>query len=495
MVDTPRKHSQRMKIKASGYSEHGASRTRPAVLKWHAVSKSPHEDISRNLELLRTRSRDLYAGGGPLGRGAIDRLVLNSVGSGLKLNVRIDPEMLNMKESVARAWASYVENEFSYWSESKDCDISRCLNFYELQALALKSVLLDGECLCLLPYSDIDGRAYSLRVQLIESERLRNPETKYTDRMIDEGVELDSYGSPVAYWITNRNPYAEILHQPLIEDKRIRKFGYYTNRLNVIHLFMPERIAQHRGVPFLAPVIEVLKQLGRYTDAELMAAVVSGIYAIFFEHEPQESGTIGEEFYASEEGLGDSPGLEGITQEQLHGAVIDLPEGVKPVSLSPNRPNVSFDAFIQSLVRQIGSALGLPAELILMQFTASYSASRGALLEAWKLFRFWRSWFAANFCQPIYEEWLSEAVLLGRIKAPGFFEDPVKRKAYAWAEWTGPSQGQLDPVKEVNAAILRVENGFSTRQKETAELTGEDYDLNVRQLQREEELRDVSVKE
>ena len=73
--------------------------------------------------------------------------------------------------------------------------------------------------------------------------------------------------------------------------------------------------------------------------------------------------------------------------------------------------------------------------------------------------------------------------------APGFFDDPLIRYAYSWADWTGPSQGQLDPKKEVEAAMLRVENGFSTRQRETAELTGGDWELNHRQRVKEEKLR------
>ena len=124
----------------------------------------------------------------------------------------------------------------------------------------------------------------------------------------------------------------------------------------------------------------------------------------------------------------------------------------------------------------------------MLHFTASYSASRGALLEAWKLFRYWRSWFAENFCQPIYEEWLSEAVMKGRIQAPGNYDDDYTRKLYAWSTWTGPAQGQLDPVKEVNASILKVQHGFSTYQRETGELTGEDFDLNMKALKRERSL-------
>ena len=173
----------------------------------------------------------------------------------------------------------------------------------------------------------------------------------------------------------------------------------------------------------------------------------------------------------------------------MYGMIADLPKRTKAKSVTPGRPNTAFDAFVMSLVRQIGSALGIPAEVLFLNFESSYSASRGALLEAWKLFRYWRSWWVTNFCQPIYEEWLSEAVLKGRVIAPGFFDDPAIRYAYSWADWTGPSQGQLDPVKEVKAAVLRVENGFSTRQQETAELTGGDWELNHRQRIKEEAMR------
>ena len=181
--------------------------------------------------------------------------------------------------------------------------------------------------------------------------------------------------------------------------------------------------------------------------------------------------------------------LQTLGIDAMYGAMAQLPEGIKPESVSPARPNSAFDAFVTALTRQIGSALGIPAEVLLLNFTSSYSASRGALLEAWKLFRYWREWWVSNFCQPIYEEWLSEAVLRGRVKAPGYFEDPMIKYAYSWADWTGPSQGQLDPVKEVKAAVLRVENGFSTRQKETAELTGGDWELNHRQRIKEEKMR------
>ncbi len=481
----------------SGYDHYGASRTKPSVAGWHSLSKSPVEDIGDNLELLRERSRDLYAGGGPLGRGAIDRILMNSIGSGLALNCRIDAKLLGMSEKEAQEWESTTEREFSLWAESKDCDLARGLNFFELQSLAMRSTLINGDALIMLPLRKTLGFPYDLRIQLIEGDRLRDPFFKPAGAMIDNGVEFDLDGKAIAYHIANRHPDSELPYQPTLEFIRVPAFGKKTGRRNVIHLCPLERIGQHRGLPFLAPVIETLKQLGRYTDAELMAAIVGGMYAMFFEHGAKDEN---DEFLTEDELVSKLEGdaekedewrdaLNSMNTNDMYGMIMDLPKRTSAKSLTPGRPNTAFDAFIMSLVRQVGSALGIPAEVLFLNFQSSYSASRGALLEAWKVFRYWRSWWEINFCQPIYEEWLDEAVMKGRINAPGYFDDPVTRYAYTWADWVGPSQGQLNPVQEVQAAALRVENGFSTRQKETAELTGTDFELNHRQRIKEEKLR------
>ena len=485
------------KIKMSGYDHYGASRSKPSVSGWNTLSKSPVEDIGDNLELLRERSRDLYSGGGPLGRGAIDRILMNSIGSGLRLSCRIDSDILGLSEEEAEAWENNTEREFSLWSESKNCDLTRSMNFYELQNLAIKSTLINGDVLVMLPLRRTPQFPYDLRIQLIEGDRLHDPFYKPPGVMIDNGVEFNLDGQPTAYYIANRHPDSEVVYQPLLEYIRVPAFGAKTGRRNVLHLCPMERVGQHRGLPLLAPVIETLKQLGRYSDAELMAAVIGGIYAIFFEHDARDENDefLTEEELASrredeiQEESDWADAVDKVNAKDMYGLIMDLPKRTSAKSLTPGRPNTAFDAFVASMVRQVGSALGIPAEVLFLNFQSSYSASRGALLEAWKVFRYWRSWFEMNFCQPIYEEWLEEAILKGRIIAPGYFEDPVKRYAYTWADWTGPSQGQLNPVQEVQAAVLRVENGFSTRQKETAELTGTDFELNHRQRVKEETAR------
>ena len=98
-----------------------------------------------------------------------------------------------------------------------------------------------------------------------------------------------------------------------------------------------------------------------------------------------------------------------------------------------------------------------------------------------------RTWLVNDFCQPVYEMWLVEAIAKGRIKAPGFYLDPAIREAWCKCAWNGPSQGMLDPLKEINAATKRVQLGISTREIETMETSGGSFDDNAEQLKREAE--------
>ena len=147
----------------------------------------------------------------------------------------------------------------------------------------------------------------------------------------------------------------------------------------------------------------------------------------------------------------------------------------------PKHPNTGFDAFSAAIIKQIAAALEIPSEVLMKQFTTSYSAARGALNEFWRTCDMQRSWFVDDFCQPIYEEWLTEAVATGRVKAPGFFDDPAIRKAYTSCTWNGPARTNLNPVQEVDAAVKRVAAGFSTADQETATMNGGSYAANIRQ--------------
>ncbi|MCY9690979.1 phage portal protein [Paenibacillus larvae] len=471
---------QKRSIMNSGYSHHGASRIKKALQGWNFTGGSPDEDILDNLKVLRQRSRDLYMGGASLATGALKTARTNVVGTGLQLKPSLDADFLGLSEQETNTLKRTIEREFALWADSKDCDVMGMNDFCQLQQLAFLSMIMSGDCFVLLPVLPRKHALYDLRVRLIEADRCNNPATGQIDKDIKEGVEVDSDGQVIAYWFSSRHPLASG-GMGKMEWNRVEALGKRTGRPNVLHLMEAERPEQRRGVPILAPVIESLKQLGTYTHAELMAAVVSGMFTVFVKTE------------SSSDPLGGAEEDE-FTNESIYklgnGAIVGLGPNESVETANPGRPNTAFDGFVTSILRQVGSALEIPYELLVKHFTASYSASRAALLEAWKMFRMRRAWLASDFCQPIYEEWFAEAVAKGRISAPGFFDDPMIRKAYTKAEWHGPSQGQIDPLKEVKAAEKRVENGFSTGERETAELTGGDYEMNIRQLAREKAFRE-----
>ena len=472
---------RKIEILNSGYSNYGASHSKKSMKGWMYGGGSSREDIEENLSTLRQRCRDLYMGV-PLATGALKTCRTNVVGSGLKLKSQLDYEVLGIQEEEARNLESLIEREFALWADSPACDLERLDNFYELQQLAFLNWLMSGDVIATLPITKRVNMPYDLRVCLIEADRLSNPNDTIEPNIVG-GVETNNAGEVVAYHISTHHP----LSYEFTERKwtRVEAWGEVTGRRNVIHIMNRERIGQRRGVPFLAPVIESLKQLGRYTDAELVAAVVSGMFTVFIEKESASDDNGFGQIVPEEEQV-DAEDPDSI--ELAPGAIVDLNEGEKAHDMNPGRPNTAFDGFVVAICRQIGAALEIPYELLVKNFTSSYSASRGALLEAWKMFKMYRTWLANDFCQPIYEEWFAEAVAKGRIPAPGFFADPIRRKAFTTAEWNGPAQGLLNPVQEVNAAQKRVENGFSTRDREAMEMNGSDFYRNAAQLKREEKV-------
>lgn len=472
---------RKIQILNSGYGNYGANLTKKSLAGWLFAGGSHREDIEDNISVLRQRSRDLYMGV-PIANGAVKTMRTNVVGRGLNLKPAIDREVLGITAAAAQKLEKQIEREWKLWADSPDCDIERIDNFFELQQLAFLNWLMSGDCLAVLPVKPRINQPYDLRVQLIEADRLSSPDyCDSWDNKIVGGVEVDKDGEVIAYHISDQHPLSGEVTE--YKWQRVEAYGAKTGRRNVLHIMCRERIGQRRGVPFLAPVIESLKQLGRYTDAELVAAVVSGMFTVFIEKEEASSDEAIGSMIPEEEQID----AEDETSVELGpGAVMDLNPGEKIHDSNPGRPNSNFSMFVEAICQQIGASLEIPYELLVKRFNASYTASKGALEEAWKMFRMYRAWLAADFCQPIYEEWLAEAVAKKRIDAPGFFTDPLIRKAYCKAEWNGPAKGMLDPVKEVTAAEKRVANGFSTRSSETMEMTGGDFYTNADQLKNEE---------
>ncbi|MBU1234879.1 MAG: phage portal protein [Proteobacteria bacterium] len=466
----------------AGDAYSGASAMRRVVRGWMATGADADSIVRSDLNSLRDRSFDAVRNI-PIATSIVKTPVTNVVGSGLVMQSRIAREVLGLSDTEAEAWQANTEHEFRIWSESVECDAARKLVFGEQQSLAFYSALMAGDSFALLPMIKRSNNPYCLAVKLIEAHQVSTPPAYMHDHNVVEGIRNNQHNEPTTYYFADRHPGSTWTGQR--KWKAVPARGKRSGRINVIHLFTPERIGQSRGIPYLAPVLEQLKQLVRLTDAELMAAVITSMLTVFVKKNAGSDG-----LQDSFENDGQPEVAKAPTELKLgNGLVIDLEEGEDITTVDPTRPNSAFDPFFDAIVKQIGAAVEQPADIILKQFNKSYSASRAAFLQAWQFYKTRRVWLARHFCQPIYVEWLREAVIIGRIKAPGFLEDPAMRYAWAGAEWQGPAPGQLDPLKEVIAAVKRVDADFSTRSKETTELTGGDFDINVQQRTREEKKR------
>jgi len=462
---------------AGGYE--GAKKGKRWATSWIASDGDADADLLPDLPALRARTRDLSRNN-PIACGAINTVATNVVGTGLRPQARIDRDYLGLTDEQADSIEEDIERRFRLFAESKECDVARTLNFYGHQYLAFVATLESGDAIYLLPFIERAGSVSGIKLQAIEADRLCNENyAADTDRLAG-GVEADVYGAPINYHIARAHPGA--LRPKSLKWDVVPAYGAESGRRNVLHLFEQRRPGQRRGVPYLAPVIEALKQIGRYTEAELMAAVVSGMFTVFIKSESGDT-----PLALANNAQADSSKPDNY--ELGYGAMIGLGNTESIETANPGRPNAAFDPFVLAILRQIGAALEIPFELLIKHFTASYSAAQAAFLEAWKFFNRRRRWLVDNFCQPVYEAWMDEEVASGRLYAPGYFEDELTRQAYLGTEWIGPPRGQIDEVKAVDAAEKRINLELSTRAGEAAALNGGDWSKIHRQRVKEERLR------
>ena len=244
-----------------------------------------------------------------------------------------------------------------------------------------------------------------------------------------------------------------------------------------------ERPEQHRGIPFVSGMIEQVKQLDRYMDSELAASLVAAMLTVFITND----GTNDDSYDSINDSIAED---EKVTDDSMkielgNGNVYELPPGKKVDHVGVNRAPTAFESFVSEVVTMIGSSMEIPYEVLMHRYDHNYTASRSAMLDFWKVVRRYRQHFIEQFNRPIYEQWLAEAVALGRIDAPGFFDDPTVRDAWCGCQWIGTSQGHVQPVQEANAAKIRMETGISTGEQEAMEYNGGDYFENIAERGRE----------
>lgn len=466
---------------AGGYKSGDRNRL---AFKYRGISNgSADEETLDDLPALRSDSHDLQRKE-PLAKGAINTVVTNVVGTGLMPQSTPDKGFLLSKGISEEEIAQFeleAERLFKNWSKKEVCDASRSQSFRGLQALALRSQLVSGDVFAVRKFKPTKRSPLQSCLQMIEADRVDNPAGQKQTANFAAGIERDNDGAPLKYHILRTHPGARYAAKR--ETTAIDAF-YSNGEQQVYHVFKRERPEQSRGVPFLAPVIDQLMQLGKYTEAEIQAAVISGAFTVFVTSEGGEEGGLP----SNMSGAGAAP-VSNDDVKMGNGLIVDLDPGEKVEFANPNRPNTAFDPFVQAVLRQIGVALEIPFEILIKHFTASYSAAQAAIVEAWKFFKSVRAFMEDHFCQPVYESVIAEAVARGILVAPGFLLNPDMRAAWCETMWIGSPRGQIDPLKEAKANTVMEERGWKTAAEITAEVTGGDWDKKHERRAKEEQKR------
>jgi len=379
---------------------------------------------------------------------------------------------LGIAPEEAKKLRRQAEAVWSLWGNYADA--AERLDFNEIQFLALRKIIEDGEIIAVPTFIKDSRRPLGRALELIEADRLVSPPGKTE---IIQGVELGAERrQPVRYWL-RKAPMVKRDYE--IEQQKYVGIPAKDNRGRpmLLHIFPVSRPGQVRGVPYFAPVLSYFKDLGDYLEAEVVAARVAACLAVFI--------TKADAYGSAVAGATttDSSGNRIQTLEPGMIPYLNVGEDIKVVD-PKGRGGETFGGMLNGLLRIIGASLGMPYELLLKDFSqTNYSSARAALLEGRRMFMQWRGWFARKFCQPVWEMVLEEAWLRGLFEAQDFYRD---REELCRVSWVGGGWGWVDPVKEVEASKLAVDYGLSTLAEEAAG-QGRDWEETLEQRQQEQE--------
>lgn len=489
----------RVKLKASTMRKYSAAfgRQAQALVDWSSnalqawtVAFGDADQHNDELPRLAAASYEL-AKSNPLAIAAVQTWINDTIGDGLHLQCRVDRDFLErtvgLTEEQADAWEMDIERRFQVWANnSYHCDIEGVATFWDMQALNLRSEIIAGDGFAAFPMVQRRNSPFQVRVQLIDGARVCNEHWKPDSLRLSGGIQRDGNGLVTHIHVLTGNPYSTKVDNPLGVWRKLPMRGRNTGRQQVAHTYVAIQPGQSRGLPLLTPVVSIVKQMGRYTDAEAMAAVVNAFFAVLLETPGDDAFAFGADELEDQADLGvDVAGGEiGLSS----GAYLELPPGSKPHTVAPGRPNPSFDAFMKSMMLQISMALGIPIDVMTRTFDKSYTAARASTFLFHKAVRGARARQAIGFSQVAYESWLLEQVASRQVRAPGFFRDPYIKAAWCGSFWVGPPKGMIDPQREVGAE----KEMWNMRVKPLAdialELTGNSWEGNIQRIAREQRL-------
>lgn len=450
-----------------------------------------------------SRARDVERNDG-WAKGGITKILDNVIGAQFRPISKPDYRALSYytnNPAFDAVWADEyghaIDSCWRTWSEDVDhyCDAMQCLTVSQLFWVAMRHKLIDADALAVMLYRPElvgPGRArYATSIQLIDPDRLSNPQLKFDQNAMRGGVEVDDYGAPKGYWIRRAHQgdwfnAAKSVHW----DYLPRRTAW--GRPIVVHDYDHERASQHHGsAGVLTPILQRLKMLVKYDSVELDAAIINAIFAAYVKS-PYDPAMVEEALSSSDGGenaeVGQYQDMRNDWWRDRRSVAGDaqmthLFPGEEIGTVNAARPNSNFEPFEAAVLRHVASGMGITYEQLTADFSrTNYSSFRGATNEVLKTFNRRAKAFDTGFAMPIRAAAVEEFMDVDDIPLPAGappFED--FKAAYCKCRWLRPGRGWTNPLDEIRASVLGMQSGLSTLEDEAAEATGQDWEEIVDQ--------------
>lgn len=392
---------------------------------------------------LRTQARHLEQNF-DIASGVLDVLVNNTVGSG----IAPEPMVLTAGGDPDEAFNQRLLKLWDDWIYSPE--VTRQFDYYTLQRLAARTEYRDGEVFG----QRITGRIASLdhNTKVPYSLEMLEPDFVPLDlndpaRGIVQGVALNAWGQPVEYRVYKTHP----------GDGNGSLLGLETKGIpasRMIHVKLTKRLHQVRGISVFAPVLNRFDDIKEIDESERVAARVAAAMAAYIKkgmpdmYEP-----------------GDYPTDPATGQRQLRSIELspgmvfdDLLPGEDIGTIDSKRPNNALIPFRDSQLRSAAAGLGASFSSISKNYDGTYSAQRQELVEQYQNYRALSRHFVMRFCQPVWDGFVDACLAAGLLDTRGIDMDTVYDASH-----TLPAMPWIDPEKEVSAAKIAEECGYTSR--------------------------------
>lgn len=429
---------------------------------WTSSNASADLQISGSLLKLRSRSYQLCRDNG-YARNVV-RLVCNNVAG--SHGIRLQPTVKAQRGGkLQRPINDQILGEFHWWSRPKRCHVAGRYGWAALQRLILSSVVQAGEVFVRIIEQPFGDSRVPMALEVIEpdlcDERKTGVAADGTEWRM--GVRVDKWGRPLGYWFLDHHP------MDLTNLGRGGGKGREVPADEVLHLFVPDRPGQTRGVPWMVTAARRLHQMAGTENAHVerarAAACLMGIISNP-DGEPVADDVVGDQ-----------------RLEDFEAAMFKyLAPGESITPLEFNAPAGELAPFMRYMLQGISAGTGISYAPLSQDYSqTNYSSSRLSQLDDREQWRVLQDWLEEGFCQPVYEAWLAAAVDAGVIRGvtPALFAADAPRLCSC--KWRPRGWQFVDPQKEGNAAIAMIEAGLKTRAEVMAE-QGRDFEETVQQL-------------